>query len=117
MSDKAKQDQMACLYAGLLLHDDSIPINEKNIKTVLEAAGCNVEPYWPSIFADYMSKADLAALVRGGSTVGGATQEAVTGGNTETTEAKEDKKEEKKKDESESAGGGFGDMFGGSDED
>jgi len=64
-----------------------------------------------------MSKQDLAALVRGGTPVAGGAVEAVSGTTTTATEEAKEEKKEQKKEDSESAGGGFGDMFGGSDED
>ncbi|WAR16408.1 RLA1-like protein [Mya arenaria] len=43
----ASTDELACTYAALILADDQVTVTDDKIKTILKAAGVNVEPYWP----------------------------------------------------------------------
>jgi hypothetical protein len=43
--------ELACTYAALILADDDVAVTSEKISTILKAAGVDVEPYWPSLFA------------------------------------------------------------------
>lgn len=105
------RDQMACVFATLLLHDDGQEVNEEGVKKVIAATGIKVQPYWPSLFLKAIGDRDITSLLTcgGGSGAGAAPAQAApaqTGGK---------KPEEKKKDEpaeevqEESIGGLFDD--------
>ena len=44
-------DELAVVYASLILVDDDIPVTEDKINTILQAAEVKVEPIWPALFA------------------------------------------------------------------
>ena len=95
MVSKAQHDELCTAYAAMALFDGEADITSEQLKTLIEATGNEVEPYWPMLFARYCSK-DMASLMF---SFGG--------------DAKEEKKEEKKEEEEEEVdmGGGM-DMFG-----
>ncbi|GJQ08382.1 hypothetical protein GpartN1_g173.t1 [Galdieria partita] len=99
--------EMACVYAGLILHDEGLPITDENIKTLLNAAQVHVEPFWPGLFARMIQKVDIDGLVTNiGSAPSPATVAAVAAssgaaGGAAAPAAKEASKEEAKKEEEE----------------
>ena len=93
---------MELIYASLILHRLGKPINEGNIKRVLEAAGAKPE--------DAKVKALVAALE--GVDIESALKEAaVAAPAQETKEVKKEEKKEEKKDDSLSVAG-LGSLFG-----
>jgi large subunit ribosomal protein LP1 len=87
-------DQLACIYAGLLLQDSGIAITEKNIQSILAASHYKAEPYWAGIFAGFLKTQDIAAIIKGGAQ--GSSAPAVESKSGKTEEKKVEKKEEKK---------------------
>lgn len=55
--------QLACVYASLILFDDGLPASEENIKKVLDAANIKVETYWPGLFASAIKSKGMASLI------------------------------------------------------
>jgi len=55
-------DQLACSYAALLLHDANIAISSKKIEDVVKAAGLEVRPTLPILYANFFAKKSVAAL-------------------------------------------------------
>ncbi len=92
-------DELACVYAALILQDDEVAITAEKLQTILKAANVEVEPYWPGLFSKALENLDIKALITNvGSGVGAAAPVASAGGaqqSTAQTEAKEDKKKEK----------------------
>lgn len=66
-------NELACVYAALILQDDDVAITSEKISTILKAANVDVEPYWPGLFAKALESVDVKALISNvGSGVGGA---------------------------------------------
>ncbi len=113
---KAEHDELACVYAALLLHDDNVEITADKLNKVITASGNTVESYYPEFFEKYFQGVNLKTLLESVSSApaGGAVASA-------PVEVKEEKKDDKKgaaakkkeepKEEEEDAGG-FGDLFG-----
>merc|ERR1711955_122863 len=59
----ASNDELACVYAALILMDDDVSITVEKINAILKAADVSVEPYWPGLFAKAASGLDLKSIV------------------------------------------------------
>jgi large subunit ribosomal protein LP1 len=101
LSETQKQELMVT-YACLILHDDGAPITPENINKLVAAAGSEVAPYWPKMFADLLKGKDVNELLMnaggGGGGGGGAQAGGAAGG--DAGEAKEEEKEEEEEEES-----------------
>ena len=104
MADQ-NRDELACVYAALVLLDDDVAItvsfiqffsnflilhvcnhllsfNSKaeKIQTILKAADVKVEPYWPGLFAKALEGLNLKSMITNvGSGVGAAPAAAAAG--------------------------------------
>lgn len=101
MADENK-NEMACVYAALVLHDSGLPIDEDKIKALTEAANVKVEPYWPGLFANVAKNVKMEDLI---SNIGAAPAPgagaAAAGGAAEAEAPKEEEKEESEEEEEE----------------
>merc|ERR1712050_43014 len=107
--DDTTRSQMACTFAALLLHDDGTELTDASLKKLLDAAGVNVQAYWPVLFVDALRGQDMGSFLN--VSAGSApVQQAPTGGNAPTDAPKaEAKKEEEPEDEEEDMD--LGDLF------
>merc|ERR1711988_1951121 len=97
--DETQRSQMACTFAALLLHDDRVEVTCDSMRKVIDAAGVNVAPYWPMLFAQALNGKDLGSFLNVSSGSAPA-QVAVAGGDAGNVAAKEEEKaapEEEKK--------------------
>ncbi|KAH7724886.1 acidic ribosomal protein P1 [Aphelenchoides avenae] len=103
----ASQQELACIYAALALQDDGVGITGDKIQTILKAAGVEVEPFWPGLYAKALEGVDVKALISnissGVGSAGAAPAAAAPAGGAPAGGAapKEEKKKEEKKEESE----------------
>jgi len=99
----ASNAELACVYASLILADDEIAITGEKISTILKAAGVDVEPYWPGLFAKALEGVKVKDLITNvGSGVGAAPAAAAAAAPAADAGGdKGGKKKEEKKEESE----------------
>ncbi|XP_003741254.1 60S acidic ribosomal protein P1 [Galendromus occidentalis] len=101
----ASNEELACVYASLILQDDEVGITAEKINAILKAANVTVEPYWPTLFAKALEGCDLKALITNvGSGVGaapaaGAAPVAAAAGDAAPAKKEEKKEEEEEEDE------------------
>ncbi|KAK6028981.1 hypothetical protein OSTOST_04908 [Ostertagia ostertagi] len=55
----ALNQEMACVYAALILQDDEVAITGDKIATLLKAANVEFEPFWPGLFAKAVEGVDV----------------------------------------------------------
>jgi large subunit ribosomal protein LP1 len=111
-------DELACVYAALILADDNVDIKGEKISSILKAANYEIEPYWPGLFASALEGVKVTDLIKnvGSAPVatGAPVQAAATttsGGDKKAAGGKEAAKKEEKKAEKEDSDEGE-DMVG-----
>merc|ERR1712098_524362 len=102
LKDKmAGNDELACVYAALILADDQVAITAEKLSTILKAAGVSVEPYWPGLFSKALEGMNVKELITNvGSSAGSAPAAAPAG---DAAAAPAEAKKEEKKEESEAS--------------
>ncbi|XP_041361440.1 60S acidic ribosomal protein P1-like [Gigantopelta aegis] len=99
----ASNDELACVYAALILADDQVTVTDEKINTILKVAGVSVESYWPSLFAKALDGINVKDLITNiGSAAGSAPAAGAGPAAAAAPEAKKEEKKEVKKEESES---------------
>jgi len=59
----ASQQELAVVYAALILQDEGIKITGDKIQALLTAAGVEVEPFWPGLYAKALESVDVKSLI------------------------------------------------------
>lgn len=102
----SSSNELACVYAALILADDQVAVTADKLQTILKAANVSVEPYWPTLFARALEGVDIKSLLTqvgsmaAAPTAAAPAAAAAAAGGAAAAPAKE-KVEEKKKEESE----------------
>merc|ERR1711862_949905 len=73
--------ELACTFATLVLHDEGQAIAADGISKLLKAANVSVEGYWPTLFANALSDANVGDILMSGGGGSGVSAPAPTGGN------------------------------------
>lgn len=95
-------DELACVYAALILADDNVDVKGDKIAAILKAANYEIEPYWPNLFAGALEGVKVTDLIKniGAAPVAAAATTAqATGGDDKKGGAKDAPKKEEKKEE------------------
>merc|ERR1711903_210385 len=95
---KAEHDELCCVYAALLLHDDKHEITADKMNKVIAASGNTVEAYYPDFFTKYFKNVNLDNLLQSSASV------PSTGAAT-TSAPVEEKKDDKKGGKDDKRGG------------
>ncbi|KAI7837169.1 hypothetical protein COHA_008963 [Chlorella ohadii] len=93
------KSELACVYAVLALADDGLEVTPENIVTLTKAAGIEVEPYWPALFAKLIEKKSVEDFIVNVGAGGGAPAAAAAAPAAGGAAAAEEKKEEKVEEE------------------
>ncbi|XP_024613579.1 60S acidic ribosomal protein P1-like isoform X2 [Neophocaena asiaeorientalis asiaeorientalis] len=99
----ASVSELACIYLAFTLHIDEVTVTEDKINALIKAAGVNVEPFWPGLFAKALANVNIGSLICNVGAGGPAPAAGATGGPAPSATAApaEEKKVEAKKEESE----------------
>jgi len=111
MSLGGNNNELACVYAALILNDEGLDITSDNIAKILKASNIETEAYWPTLFAKLCKGKDITAMISsvgsggggGGGGGGGAAAAAPAaggggGGAAAAPAAKEEAPEEEEED-------------------
>jgi len=88
-----EKSEMFCSFAALILHDDKAPLTAENIGKLVKAAGGNVAPFYPKLFAKLFAANDVPTLLAKGGCGGGGGGAAPSGGAAPAAATKEKPKE------------------------
>ncbi|GAB4814655.1 hypothetical protein N2152v2_001701 [Parachlorella kessleri] len=66
------KSELACVYAALILADEGADVSADNITAIVKAAGVDVEPYWPGLFAKLAEKKRIEDFIVNVGAGGGA---------------------------------------------
>jgi large subunit ribosomal protein LP1 len=101
---QAEREELLCSYAALILHDEKADITADNINKLVKAAGGEVEPYWPTLFARALKSVQIGDLLKNASAAPAAAPAAAAAGSASPKKGAASPKKAAKKEEEEEAG-------------
>ncbi|CAD5208000.1 unnamed protein product [Bursaphelenchus xylophilus] len=107
----ASTQELAIIYSALILQDEGIAISADKLQKLVAAAGVQIEPFWPGLYAKALEGVDVNELISNiSSGAGSAPAAPAAGGAAPAAEKKDEgkKKKEEVKEESEEEDMGFG---------
>ena len=99
MSHAHEVEELTCVYASLICHDEGMPITAEKLIAGAKAAGVHLQAFWPAVFAKVYGEKGIAALLEGVSAAPVAAAPAA--GAAAAAPVEEAKEEEKKVEEEE----------------
>jgi len=75
-----EKDELVCTYAALILHDAEAEISAENMTTLIKAAGCSVDAYWPTLYSKMLGGKDIGDMLKFGGGGGGGGGAPAAGG-------------------------------------
>ncbi|XP_072911480.1 large ribosomal subunit protein P1-like [Hemitrygon akajei] len=86
--------EYSCIYSALITHDDEVTVTEDKLNALVNAAGVNVETFYPSLFGKALVNCDINSLIcRVGAGGGGGCAAAATAAVPAAEERKEESEE------------------------
>ncbi|XP_035880895.1 60S acidic ribosomal protein P1-like [Phyllostomus discolor] len=52
-----------CIYSTLILQDNGVKVTGDKINALITAAGINIEPFWPGLFAEALANVNIGSLI------------------------------------------------------
>jgi len=107
----ASKQELAIVYAALILEDEGVQITAEKVNKLLQAAGIQVEPFWPGLYVKALEGVKISELISNIGSGAGSAPAAPAASAPAAAAAKEEKpaaKKEEKKEESEDEDMGFG---------
>ena len=98
--------ELLCTFAALLLHDEGLKIDGDNIQKLITAAGAQVEPFWPKLYANMLANKKVSDLLTAAPSGGAGAAAAAPAAAAGKADAKKDDKKggaDKKGDKKEKA--------------
>ena len=47
---KSEHDELCCVFASLVLHDDALPLSSSKLSAIIQASGNQVDDFMPNLF-------------------------------------------------------------------